>query len=71
VLRDPGLSASLVDRAQRRIRGRYDWDAVGRRTVGVYEQAIAEETALTGEEPRRPLRALLHEAPILELDSAG
>jgi len=71
VLTEPGLAERLVTNGRARTRRRYDWSAVGRRTVEVYRQAIAEEAALTGEEPRRPLRTLLHEAPILELGAAG
>jgi glycogen synthase len=71
VLTDRALAGRLVAAGHARIRHRYDWDAVARRTVEVYAQAVDEETALTGEEPRRPLRAILHEAPILELGTAG
>jgi glycogen(starch) synthase len=71
VLRDPDLRQDLVARAHARIRVRYDWDVVAAATVEVHRRAIAEELALTGQEPRRPLRAMLHEAPILELDDAG
>jgi glycogen synthase len=70
VLGDPELARRLVARGHDRIRQRYEWDAVARRTVAVYARAIEEEQALTGE-PRRPLRAILHEAPILELGTAG
>jgi glycogen synthase len=71
VLRDDALAAELVARGLARVRGRYDWSAVARRTVDVYERAITEEAELTGVTPPRPLRALLREAPILELGSAG
>ncbi len=71
VLTDDGLADRLIDRGRARILGRYDWAAVGRRTAEVYVQAIAEEAELreTTEVGRPPLRALLHEAPILELGS--
>jgi glycogen synthase len=71
VLRDRSLADLLVRRGLARVRSRYDWDAVGRRTVEVYARAIEEEAALTGADVRRPLRSILHEAPILELGSAG
>jgi glycogen synthase len=71
VLTDPALAALLVRRGTARIRRRYDWDAVGRQTVAVYTRAIAEEAALTTGDVRRPLRAILTDAPILELGSAG
>jgi hypothetical protein len=72
VLTDRPLAELLVRRGLARIRSRYDWDAVGRRTVEVYARAIEEEAALTGgADVRRPLRAILHDAPILELGSAG
>jgi glycogen synthase len=70
-LTDRSLAELLVRRGLARIRSRYDWDAVGRRTVGVYVQAIDEEAALTGVDARRPLRAILNDAPILGLGSAG
>ncbi len=70
VLRDEQLATRMTERGLQRIRSRYDWAAVAGRTVQIYRQAAVEETQLTGE-PRRPLRALLHEASILELDSAG
>jgi glycogen synthase len=71
VLRDDALAAELVARGLARVRGRYDWSAVARRTVDVYRRAMTEEAELTGVAPPRPLRALLREAPILELGSAG
>ncbi len=71
VLTDRPLAELLVRRGLARIRSRYDWDAVGRRTVEVYARAIDEEAALTGADVRRPLRAILHDAPILGLGSAG
>jgi glycogen synthase len=71
VLSDRSLAALLVRRGLARIRSRYDWEAVGRHTVEVYARAIAEETALTGGDVPRPLRAILHDAPILGLGSAG
>jgi glycogen synthase len=71
VLTEDGLAERLVAGGRARTERRYDWNAVGRRTVEVYVQAIAEEAELKGEDPRRPLRALLHEAPILELGAAG
>jgi glycogen synthase len=71
VLTDPALAALLVRRGTARIRSRYDWDAVGRQTVAVYSRSIAEEAALTTGDARRPLRAILTDAPILELGSAG
>jgi hypothetical protein len=37
-------------------------------TVDAYERGIREEAQLTGTERRRPLRAILRDAPILELD---
>ena len=73
VLGDDVLSRRLVERGRARIAGRYDWAAVGRRTVEVYGQAITEEAALRGTaaDQRPPLRAILTEAPILELGDAG
>jgi glycogen synthase len=71
VLTEDGLAERLVASGRARTARRYDWNTVARRTVEVYHQAITEEAELTGEEPRRPLRALLHEAPILELGTAG
>jgi glycogen(starch) synthase len=71
VLRDDALATELVARGLERVRRRYDWGAVARRTVEVYRRAVTEEAELTGTPPPRPLRALLHEAPILELDPAG
>ena len=70
VLEDPELAADLAARGLARIRKRYDWAAVAARTVEVYAQAMVEEQQLSQEE-RRPLRALLHEASILELSPAG
>lgn len=71
VLTDDALAERLVANGRRRIRRRYDWGRVAEATVDVYERAIEEEAALHGvEEQRPPLRALLHEAPILELGEA-
>jgi glycogen synthase len=73
VLEDQDLARRLVERGRERIVSRYDWAAVGRRTVGVYATAIAEEAELRGTtaDQRPPLRAILTEAPILELGDAG
>ncbi|MFP5309846.1 MAG: glycosyltransferase family 4 protein [Actinomycetes bacterium] len=72
VLTDDALAERLVANGRRRIRRRYDWGRVAEATVDVYERAIEEEAALHGvEEQRPPLRALLHEAPILELGEAA
>ena len=73
VLGDDDLAADLVEKGRRRIATRYDWSTVAASTVEVYERAIVEEAELDPSHaaPRRPLRALLHEAEILELDSAG
>jgi glycogen synthase len=73
VLSDEHLARRLVERGRERIANRYDWDAVGRRTVEVYATASAEEAELRGTvaDQRPPLRAILTEAPILELGDAG
>jgi glycogen synthase len=72
VLTDDALAERLVANGRRRIRRRYDWGRVAEATVDVYERAIEEEAALHGvDEQRPPLRALLHEAPILELGEAA
>jgi glycogen synthase len=73
VLSDDGLARRLVDRGRARIADRYDWGAVGRRTTRTYAQAIEEEAQLLGTvaDRRPPLRAILAEAPILELGDAG
>ena len=69
VLSDRELATELVERGRRRILSRYDWGAVGERTVDVYARAIEQESALAGRaDPRPPLRAILEGAPILELD---
>jgi glycogen(starch) synthase len=70
VLTDEELSARLVERGRRRIAERYDWSAVAVATVDVYGRAIDQEAELV-EESRPPLRALLHEAEILELDGTA
>ena len=73
VLGDDELAADLVEKGRRRIATRYDWSTVAASTVDVYARAIVEEAELDPSHaaPRRPLRALLHEAEILELGSAG
>ena len=73
VLSDDDLAQRLVERGRHRIASRYDWGAVSRRTVEVYDQAIEEEAQLRGTsaDQRRPLRAILSEASILELGDAG
>ncbi len=71
VLTDDALAAELVDRGTARARDRYDWGAVARRTVEVYDQAAREEAALRAVEQRPPLRPQLRAAPILELDETG
>ncbi len=73
VLSDDALAKRLVERGRNRIASRYDWGAVSRRTVEVYAQASEEEAELRGTlaDQRRPLRALLSEASILELGDAG
>ena len=70
VLSDGELADDLAARGLARIRSRYDWGAVAAQTVDIYARAIVEEQQLTGDD-RRPLRALLHEATILELSDAG
>lgn len=67
VLGDGRLAAELTVRGRDRILARYDWGEVARSTLDVYARAIAEESALRGED-RVPLRELLRAAPILELD---
>jgi glycogen synthase len=70
VLTDEDLAAELVDRASAVIARRYDWRQVARRTVGVYERAIAEEAELRGAgDERPPLRVLLGRSDLLDLDS--
>ena len=70
VLSDDDLADELAARGLARIRHRYDWGAVAAQTVDIYARAVVEERQLTGDD-RPPLRALLHEAPILELSDAG
>ena len=67
VLADPELARELTARGRRLVADRYDWEAVADAVVAVHERAIVEEAVLdpTG---RRPLRSLLREAEILELD---
>ncbi len=74
VLTDDALAADLVAKGRERIATRYDWSTVATSTVDVYARAIVEEAELAGAgdgEDRRPLRALLHEAEILELGTAA
>ena len=75
ILTEPDLAARLVANGRRRAATRYDWSAVARRTVEIYGQAIDEEHALrvqlASPNPPTPLRTLLRQAPILELDDAG
>lgn len=68
VLTDPALARGLVERGRRRVLQRHDWQEVARATVDVHRRAIAEEAALTGADPRPPLRAILAAAPLLELE---
>jgi glycogen synthase len=68
VLSDRELAHELIVRGRQRIAQRYDWGAVAAATVDTYRQAVDEEAALTGRESRRPLRAILRDAPILEVD---
>jgi glycogen synthase len=68
VLSDRQLAHDLIARGRRRIAQRYDWGAVAAATIDAYRQGIEEEAALTGVDRRRPLRAILRDAPILELD---
>ncbi len=67
VVQDPGLARELIEGGRRLVAERYDWDAVATAVVATHERAVEEEADL---EPssRRPLRAILQEAPILELD---
>ena len=69
-LTDRDLTADLVRRGRARIQARYDWASVASATVDQLGRAVAEERALrtTGEDRRRPLRAILRDAPILELE---
>jgi glycogen synthase len=67
VLTDRGLARELTVRGRERIQARYDWGAVATSTVDVLRRAIAEEARLHHED-RRPLRAILRDASILELD---
>lgn len=72
VLTDDELAGDLVAKGRRRIARRYDWAKVAADTVDVYGRAITEEAELRGaDDDRPPLRALLHEAPILELGGAA
>ncbi len=69
ILTDDELATELVAKGRRRIARRYDWSKVAHKTVGVYDRAIDEEAELAGvPEERPPLRAILREAPILDLD---
>ncbi|MDX1620508.1 MAG: glycosyltransferase family 4 protein [Nitriliruptorales bacterium] len=70
VLTDEDLAARLVARGRARIQSRYDWGHVASQTISTYDRAVREEADLTGEDPRPPLRAILHEADILELGEA-
>jgi glycogen(starch) synthase len=72
VLTDAELADDLVTRGRRRIAQRYDWSTVAASTVAVYGRAIVEEARLVDDDTARPpLRAILHEAEILELGSAA
>lgn len=69
VLTDHELADELVDKGRRKVRRRFDWRTVARRTADVYERAIAEEQELRGvPDARPPLRVILNESPILEVD---
>jgi glycogen synthase len=69
VLTDRSLADDLIARGRARIQARYDWGAVATATAVQLERAVVEEAELhaSGGEQRRPLRAILREAPILEL----
>lgn len=41
---NPGLSRSLSEAGRAKARGQYDWDAIAERLLGVYEEAIRENT---------------------------
>ncbi len=68
-LTDEQLVTGLVERGRERIEARYDWASVAAATVGVHTRAIAEEAELADADRdlRRPLRATLTDAPILDL----
>jgi glycogen(starch) synthase len=69
VLSDRRLARELTIRGRQRIATRYDWGAVAEAVVDVHRRAIREEAQLAARtETRRPLRAILQAAPILELD---
>jgi glycogen synthase len=72
VLTHQERAAALVRRGSEVIARRFDWRNVARRTVDVYERAIIEEADLTGDTDHRPpLRALLGESELLDLDGAA
>mgnify|MGYP002738576662 CR=1 FL=1 len=72
VLTDRELARTLVDGGRQLVDHRYDWSRVAHRTVSIYRRACEQERMLVGRtEERPPLRAILNQAPILQVDDAG
>ena len=71
LLTDKRLDRRLTLDARRMLDEQFSWRTIARRTVDVYERAIAEEAALKRPEDRVPLRVLLGRSEILGLAEAG
>jgi len=67
LLTDKRLDRRLTLDARRMLDEQFSWRTIARRTVDVYERAIAEEHALKRPEERVPLRVLLGRSEILGL----
>ncbi len=67
VLEDPVRAEELREKGLRSVKRRYAWRTVGAATIATYRQAIREEQELTGE-PRPPLRLIMGESELLDLD---
>jgi glycogen(starch) synthase len=74
LLRDEVFAQRLVRDARTLLARDYTWDAIGRRTAGVYERAVREERALQAgfvADARVPLRVLLGRSRLLAGESDG
>ncbi|HLW18231.1 MAG TPA: glycosyltransferase family 4 protein, partial [Actinomycetota bacterium] len=67
LLTDKRLDRRLTLDARRMLDEQFSWRTIARRTVDVYERAIAEEHVLKRPEERVPLRVLLGRSEILGL----
>ncbi len=74
ILTDARLAHRLVLDARRMLDEEFSWRSIARRTVNVYDRAIAEETRLrrrTRREERVPFRVIIGESPLLGLAERG